>query len=655
MAGSDKKEQQLATDEFSSGGAEPFVVQEPDVSHFVIAGDASGLIPRVKLNTDQTTTITTWGGTLPTDPLDTDFFRLQVTRGSSNEWTLFQEHSFKGGDNWVPLVFTIPSTFFLERENEGAFHLRYEHENSQGIKDHSIRVRIFIDKIPPNGAIPPGKMVFAITPPITEATFGADDFLEATIPNWNGDPTATKVAFGWLKGELPEDPSLIDLVGPQDILGGGKVRIPKDKFTAAGDGLCCGGYVLIDKAGNISALSMYELMSVALGPLPPAPLPKPAVTDATGGELLRSDILDGGVIVHIDKVANGKSTDTIVVKWGSLELTPGTPVGPNPNAGFDIFVPWAMIKQAYGAATGAVDTPVSYTVLRGVEPYGSIVETIKCNLSITGPENPNPEPGNPNLKEVTVVGDSAVDNVLIDTDEGKDVFAEIELVAPLADGDTYQVMWNGTPIGDPYVIDTSTDKAGDVIQILLDWDKIRDEGPSDAMPVWYRLTNAAHENPQEPDPHTEVEIKFLVLTLPPAQPLNTNTQGRFNCDSLRWNAAGTEYGLQFRIPPSTHLKEGDEVNVKWEAYQNFTTPVHLPGAKKEATFSNISADQALNGIVWLVEPYADHIFPIYVKGTSWGKGDVTYTITGKPAAATPSNTMVGLLQGEGSCNIPAKP
>jgi hypothetical protein len=43
--------------------------------------------------------------------------------------------------------------------------------------------------------------------------------------------------------------------------------MPKDKFIAAGDGLCCGGYVLIDKAGNISALSLYELMSVALGPL----------------------------------------------------------------------------------------------------------------------------------------------------------------------------------------------------------------------------------------------------------------------------------------------------------------------------------------------------------------------------------------------------
>jgi hypothetical protein len=50
-----------------------------------------------------------------------------------------------------------------------------------------------------------------------------------------------------------------------------------------------------------------------------------------------------------------------------------------------------------------------------------------------------------------------------------------------------------------------------------------------------------------------------------------------------------------------------------------------------------------------------HIKPIYGKDVSWGKGDVTYTITGKPAAAIPSNTQVGLLQGEGSRNIPDKP
>lgn len=343
MAGSDKKEQQAGVEK--SGGAQPLLVQDPDVAHFVLAGLPNGLIPRAKLNADQTTTITTWP--LLPDPGDTELFRLQIARAGSTEWTLLQEHSFTGGDAWTPLNFTIPSTFFLNTENEGPFDLRYEHENFVGTIDQSNPVRIHIDKVPPNGAIPPNKMVFNITPPITDATFGTNVFLEAAIPGWTGDQADVQVAFGWLKGELPEDPAQIDLIGPEAIVANGKVRIPKDKFTAAGDGMCCGGYVLIDKAGNISALSRYELMSVALGPLPAPLLDKPSVTDATGGELLRSDIVDAGVIVNVPQVINGKSTDTIVILWGGQRLVPGTPVGANPSNGINIFVPWDMILEEY--------------------------------------------------------------------------------------------------------------------------------------------------------------------------------------------------------------------------------------------------------------------------------------------------------------------
>jgi hypothetical protein len=320
MAGSDKKERKLASGEPTFGGTQPLVVQDPDVSHFVMTGNPTGLIPRAALNADQKTTITAWNGALPPNGR-TDTVRLQITRWGSNEWTtLPPEQSFTGGDTWVPLVFTILSTFFLKTENEGAFDLRYEHENYLGVTDYSGRVPIHIDKVPPNGATPPAKMVFAVTAPITDATFGTNDFLEATIPMWTGDLLDAQVAFGWLKGELPEDPGDIDLIGPESIAPGEKVRIPKDKFIAAGDGLCCGGYVLIDKAGNISALSLYELMSVALGPLPPKPLPKPTAADPTGGELLREDIVNGGVLVNVPHVTNGKSTDTLVIKWKDQEL-----------------------------------------------------------------------------------------------------------------------------------------------------------------------------------------------------------------------------------------------------------------------------------------------------------------------------------------------
>ncbi|WP_095056053.1 hypothetical protein [Pseudomonas sp. Irchel s3f7] len=659
MAGSDKKEQRLDAGKSTAGGNVPFVVQDPDVSHIVI--DATGLILRKTLDTDQTITINTWSGSLPTNPDYTEYFRLQIARANSNEWTLVgTEHTYVGGATWVPLVFTLTSAWFLEPENEGGFDLRYEHQNYNETQDHSGRVRIFIDKIPPNGATPPSKMVFTFTPPITDATFGTDDFLEATIPNWTGDAVGTHVAFAWLKDELPEDPEEIVFIGPVPILGGGKVQIPKVKFIEAGDGLCCGGYVLIDKAGNISGLSRYELISVALDVLPLPPLSKPTVLDPTpaDGELRREDIIDGVLKVHLDHVNNGKNTDIVVVEWEGRKIEPGTPLGANPSGGFEILVPWNMILQAYGNAKGPVDTKVSYTVFRGVEPFPSVVETIKCNLSIPGPVNPNPEPGNPNLEVVNIVGKSDDPNKLIDTDEDEDVFAKIKLVTPLEDGDTYQVMWNGTPIGDPRVIDLTDDEVGDTIEIPLDWDIIRGEGPDIAMPVWYVLTHADHANPQEPKLCTPVDIQFLVLKLPPAEPLHPSSVGNLNCNSLRWNAGGTEYGFEYRIPPSAHLKPGDDVEVVWNAYKDFNDPsTIISDAQKKHTFTDITDDQAQNGIVWLIEPYATHILPIFDEDNviDWGKGNVTYTITGKPAASLPPNTKVGLNQGEGSCNIPTKP
>lgn len=659
MPGSDKKDQQLAERGATAGGGEILAIQSPDVSGFVMAGAPSGLIPRVKLDTDQKTTIAIFA-TLPPDG-ETDNFYLQVARHGSNEWTELAHQTYTGTgdpDDWVPLDFIIPSTFFLKEENEGAFNLRYHHENYAGAPDTSLPVPIYIDKIPPSNGTQPGKMQFTVTLPITDTTFGGNDYLEATIPIWSGDQTDVKIYFAWLKGELPEDPGGIDFIGPQDISPNGTIQIPKDKFLAAGDGFCCGGYVLQDKAGNFSPLSSYELMSVALGPLPPVPLDLPSVVDATGGELLRIDIIDEHVMVNVPKVTNGKPEDRVVVKWGATSVLPGTPVGSNPTSGINILVPWATLWAEYGAGTtGVKNTSLSYTVLRGVEPYGSAEETVQCNFSAPGPVNPNPDPGNPLLKAVTVVGGSGTDNVLVESDENKLVEASIELVDPLVDGDSYQVMWNGAAIGDAYVIDTAADVAGEKRNIELDWDVIRAAGPSATMPVWYTLSSAAHGNPQEPDPHTPVQIEFLVFKLPEAVPQHLHDGRLMNCNALRWKAGGTgsEYGFEYLIPPSEHLKQGDTVKVTWNAYKDYGNPTALPDASKTATFPDISQEQAEQGIVWLIEPYDVHILPIWDSVKQIGKGEVTYLIEGKPAQPSPTNTQIALAQGEGSCNVPANP
>lgn len=652
MAGSYNKEQSTSNAS-GSGGAGPRDVQAPVVHPAPLPGLPVGLISRSNLDTGLTTTITTWDGDDPEG--EEEQIRLQWTRAQSDEWTTLEERTFTSVDPWEPLVFNIPPDFLLDPEHEGPIDLRYQHMNHLGTPDDSPRTLIHIDKTPPNSGSIPGKMIFDVEPPITDATFGTDDYLEATIPPWTGDRTDVRVAYGWIKGVLPEDPADIDLIGPVpiDLTGNRVVRIPKEKFVNAGDGLCCGGYVLLDKAGNISYLSEYELMSVALGPLPPKPLNAPTVADATGGELLRSDVIGGQVLVNVPRVPNGKPTDRVVVKWGTKDVTPGTPLGGNPTGGINIPVPWAILWTEYGSTTtGGKDTPVSYTVLRGAEPFGSNEVTVRCNFSATGPINPDPDPGNDLLEAVTVVGKSGVDNELEADDENEPVKAKIELVAPLTDGDTYQVMWNGNTIGDPYVIDVADDTAGDIIEIDLDWDTIRYEGPSDAMPVWYVLTNVAHENPQEPKERTAVKIDFLVQALPPAEPLHT-VNNNLTCLSLRYEG-DDKFGFQYRVPPSRFLQVGDDVEVVWKAYTNYSNPVEVPSAGKTVTFRNVTQEQVTNGITWLIEPYEDHILPTWSRSFPLGKGEVSYRIIGKGYQPTPSDNRVGLSQGEGSCNVPPK-
>lgn len=649
MAGSDKKDQAFSANKGVSGAAEPLAVPEPDVSGLIEAGLPEGLILSKKLAGGLTITMDAWPGALPPSG-KADDIELQWARDEqSAEWTLIQKHSFTDV-TWVQLVFTIPGDFLLATENEGTFYLRYEHINFLGNAAPSDAVTIHIDKVPPNGAFAPEKMVFTVDAPITDAAFTTNDYLEATIPAWAGDDQAdVNVYFGWYKGELPISPNPGTLNGPLPITHDGKVQIPKVDIYAAGDGLCCGGYVLVDKAGNLSFPSKYELMSVALGNLPSS-LREPTVVDPTGGaDLLRSDIKDGQVIVNVPQVTDGKNTDTIVVKWKDYELTPGIPVGSNPSTGFDIPVPWSVLWEQYtDAGVGPVETIVSYTVKRGVEPFNAPVTTVNCNFSGTGPINPDPDPANPGLELVRVVGDSGKDNVLVDSDEDKEVLAKILLVDPVNAGDTYQVVWNGTAIGSPYVIANET--SGSDIDIQLNWDDIRLHGANSAMPVWYLLTNPTHANPQEPKARTAVDIGFLVLEYEEAVPLHLNASGYITCSSLRWDTNKSTFGVEYKIP-GTNLTQGDEVTITWTAYTDYDKPQPVSSAEKKQVFTDITAEQAANGIVWLIEPYATHILPTWLATAQVGKGEVIYSIKDKAGESKPSNDQISMAYGGDTCDL----
>lgn len=630
----------------------PLAFIKPDVSKVTMVGSPPGLFPRAALDTDVTLEITPWP-TLPPDG-ETEFVTLQIARPGSEEYTDLDTVIYVQGTSTFPLPITIASNFLVHPDNEGPFNIRYHHINFAGTEAHSDDVAVYIDKTPPNGTAAPGKITFSPTPPFTEAKLAGLTDVEGVIPHWTGAADGDRVAFSWVPDKLPEDPNDIVPIAIVTLGVDRKVFFPVDLIREMGDGGFCGGYTIIDKAGNRSRISLYDLIPVALGAEPTPPYPAPSVPEA--GLKGYIDRIDGAVGVHLEfgHIRNAKSTDMVEIIWGGVALPYRTPIGTNPNP-HSIGVSWEHMRDQYGTATGPVTTTIEYKLYRGILALGGASSTVVVNFETTYPGNPDPWPGNPALPPLMVVGASGVANKLIASDENKPVKAVITLVDPLVDGNVYQVLWNGTAIGVPYVIDTADDSDGDDIDIALDWDVIRLQGNSAEMPVTYDVSNPNVANPQEPKDPTKVEIEFLTVNLPTAVPqhLVGTTTKRLTCNSL--HTEDGKMGFQYLIPPSDYLKAGMMVKVEWKAYTTYAAPVLVPGAGKIATLGPVTPEQETNGLMWLVEPYDTHLLPTWGSATDQiGKGEVIYTleIQGNPVPSTASDTQVVLSKGSGTCDIP---
>lgn len=624
----------------------PKAFPAPDVSAVTLPGVPAGLFSRKSLDSGITLKVGSWNN-LP-GPGETEYIRLQIARVGSEEYEQVDEVEYTQGTTDIPFDIRIPSDFLLRYENEGAFKIRYEHENWVGTPAYSADVPVFIDKTPPNGTVPPGKMTFTITPPFTDLNLAGLTEVEGTIPDWTGAGEGDKVAFAWVKDKLPDDPDDIKLIDTVELGADRKVKFPIKVITDSEDGKYCGGYVIIDKAGNRSRISFYDLIPVALGPFPPLPLPSLSVPEAADGSVDRADAVRG---VHVEflKILNAKPTDDIAIIWGANELPYRTPIGSNPPDLMSVAVIWTHMRDEYGAATGLVETPVKYRLYRGEVLLGEVSDTVKVDFSITGPVNPLPEPGNPAIHQLEVFGDSGVANKLVVGDQGKRVFARIKLYDPLTIGDALQARWNGKVIGASRPIDPNTETPGEEIEIDLDWAVIEKEGNNPKMPVTYTLTNPAHTNPQEPEKPTDVEIVFLTVTLPLAEPQNL-ISNRLTCRSLY--VEGGKVGFKYLIPPSDYLKQGMTVDVEWNAYHTYSAPVLIPEARLATTLGPISADEEANGVIWFIEPYDKHILPTWTSPTNQsGKAEVIYTLKvgGIPVPSSPSSTQVVLSAGSGTC------
>lgn len=208
--------------------ADPF--PPPDVSTVTLPGEPPGLFPRASLDTGITLSIPTWA-TIPSDPLDKEQIYVQLARpGTSNYETVFHIE-YTPGTTPLPVQVEIPSEWLLKDENEGAFNLRYRHENYLGTPSNSADVAVVVDKIPPNGTAAPDKLTFAFTPPIVDATLAGLTDLEAVVPDWTGAAEGDRVAFTVLADKLPEDPHEIVPIAVVELEADRKVKFPVSRLA----------------------------------------------------------------------------------------------------------------------------------------------------------------------------------------------------------------------------------------------------------------------------------------------------------------------------------------------------------------------------------------------------------------------------------------
>jgi hypothetical protein len=536
---------------------------------------------------------------------------------------------------YFPKTLDIPVTNLAV---DGKFYLRLKMEpyNGQAAR-YADPVAVTCDDTRPYGDNKPLAMEIPAAP-IT------DDYLAANagkvsggIPYYTDFQPGDKVAFFWTNTPVDEDWSSATPVD-EVTLDGTTWPFPVEYLEAdlrtKADGEWYLMYGLVDKATNPSLVSFGSRLRMALGPWPTGML-DPKVPLADDGLVDLKDAI-AGVNVVVEDFQNHKPTDEIVVTWGARPQ-PGVPISATPFPRH-IPLPNADLIAQYGAATGPVDTVVSYFISRGGVPSASMSTTVSVDFSVVGPgpdPDPWPDPVNDNLPLAEIYGEvSQIKNQLTRADEGKDADVSVELYGPVKAGEVIDFYWNGVFVPSATYTVAVGDSAGDIITRVIPWQFIKDGLNDPALPVHYRISATA--DPDDNELHsrnTTVNVDAISPVAPPTpkfQGLAPGPGGNefLNCSSLVSTPPhADDPAVRVEVPalntPPFNLPDGTRIQMSWRVTKpDGTTPIDSVDFDEEI---ELGTDYAAAGFVWRIKPYADYIEPIYIEGPQDGRARVTYS------------------------------
>ncbi|MBA1287318.1 hypothetical protein [Pseudomonas japonica] len=584
--------------------------------------------------------------------------RLEVARAVDGTRTLLKEETLpRGTENYS---YTIPA---IELPWEGDAYLILGVQVNAGDYEDGEPFRVHLDRIAPyegSGITEPSAPQPTLGL-ITEADLASE--FKVVIPGYSDREAGDKV-YLWMEKELPgsgaQPPLLVPAADAQP--GDTSIIVPPATLKAKGDGRFFLGYVLVDKAGNRSALSKAAPVTLVLGTLP-GTLQAPGVP-AADPIIDRADA-QAGVYVDVPQMPGWRPGDQVRVSFGSEALGPYT-LNPGEFQAI-IDVPASKLLTVFGGANAEMQVAVTYTVARlDWESAPSDETSVKLDLSKAGPDNPDwPQPINDKLPVVVVSSDSGIENTIPEIDVGKSARLTFEVYPAAIEGDIVEFFW-GTGAFLTYEV-AAADTPGSTKDLPVPWSAIAATLERAEVPVFYRVRRAAAPDANYQQAHdTLVDVSGLPLVAPAVTfPGADLVEGYLllNCDDRVVDDQGKWWvvvGIPDLSQPPYSQQPGDEIVLKWNGFSGITfgggTSIPIPaeeGGEYTETYELTAADLTGAGFSWRVpyDPYGSVTYR-YEGGEPEGMVQASYSISvnGKTAVSTaPDNIITAFYTANRAC------
>lgn len=633
---------------------------KPGIDASLLADERDGTVFSAVLtdaSKDLVISIEAWPLLVSTPPGFFDVLEIYHTSASGTS-TLLSSDEYTGAD-----IDKFPLSVTISKDHIGSwvdglqvFSYKVRPFNGSAASD-SDPLSLIFDRTPPYGNKTPDELP-ALGYDVTDANI---DSVSVELPSYDTHAPGDKVYVYWLN-HVPEDPSKVTPVVTEVVDTLPKtLQVPADEIKAVGDGGVYVLYVLVDKAGNISRLSMPTPVGVAVGPLPSG-LQDPVVPLAADSLIDQEDAW-AGVVVEVPSFDNWKSTDWVQTKWGTLELG-WREIGSAPKFPLEFLVQPRQLWDQYGASsTGEVVTNVSYELRRGTVPQGSRNIDVNVNLEAIGPTDPGtdpewPDPVNPKLALAEIFGKvSNTLNTLLPEDEKQAATLKVVMDAAFKEGDIVSFYWDDVHVTESDYSLVAAD-LGAEISVEIPWDYI-EERNNGSVPVHYRVERPGVPN-RPKSRSTLVNVEAIVLRPDAPAFLGGNTtppEGWLTCGALYDDDNPSPLDPAIRVVIKDlggyGLKAGDTLTLHWYAVHNLSGEEKIDDTVFDDPIVLTEAD--LVELVWRVQPYDDYILPIYNYHATihYGRGRVYYSfdLDGKPVNSDVAEQVVAMHDAAGSCPL----